>query len=65
MVEINQTEAKYLRENGNPERVHITRTMKQDSKREHYFLCEEKETLKLLDTYRKTYNVLLTYGNIT
>lgn len=65
MVEINRTEAKYLRENGNPKRVHITRTMKQDSKRKHYFLCEEKETIDLLNKYRKTYNVSFTYGDIT
>lgn len=61
MVEINQAEAKYLRENGVRE---ITRTMSQKSKRHKYYVCEEKKAINLLNTYRMSHNVIFTYGNV-
>lgn len=64
MVEINKAEAKYLRENGKKDKVHITRTMITKSKRHKYFVCEEVETINLLNDYRKTHNVVFTYGNV-
>lgn len=32
--------------------VHITRTMRQDSKRHHYYCVEDRRVLRLLNTLR-------------
>lgn len=34
--------------------VHIVRTMKQDSKRHHYYMTEDKKPMKLLRALRDT-----------
>lgn len=34
--------------------VHIVRTMKQDSKRHHYYMTEDKKPMKLLRRLRET-----------
>ena len=34
--------------------VHIVRTMKQDSKRHHYYMTEDKKPMKLLRKLRET-----------
>lgn len=34
--------------------VHIVRTMKQDSKRHHYYMTEDKKPMKLLSKLRNT-----------
>lgn len=62
MIEINKEEAKYLREHGVKEG--LTRTVKQNSKIKHYYLCEDKYLVELLDQYRKSQNVVLTYGEV-
>jgi hypothetical protein len=51
MISINKSEAKALREN--LPGVHIVRTMKQKSKRGHYFCEETKQAMYLLKKLRK------------
>lgn len=62
MIEISKAEAKYLRERGVKEG--ITRTIKQNSKRKHYFMCEDKWIVDLLSSYRKSQNVVFEYGEV-
>lgn len=51
MIAITADEKKIIREKY-PE-VHIVRTMKQDSKRHHYYMTEDKKPMKLLRELRK------------
>lgn len=62
MIEINKEEAKYLREHGVKEGV--TRTVKQNSKIKHYYLCEDKFLVDLLEQYRSSLNVVEVYGDV-
>ena len=62
MIEINKDEAKYLREHGVKEGV--TRTVKQNSKIKHYYLCEDKFLVDLLEQYRNSLNVVEVYGDV-
>lgn len=62
MIEINKEEATYIRQHGISDG--ITRVMRQDSKRKKYYLCEDKYLVELLDQYRKSQNVVLTYGEV-
>ena len=62
MIEINKEEAKYLREHGVWRG--ITRLMKQDSSRKHYFCVEEAFILDLLEQYRSSLNVVEVYGDV-
>lgn len=62
MIEINKDEAKYLREHGVWRG--ITRLMKQDSSRKHYFCAEEAFILDLLEQYRNSLNVVEVYGDV-
>ena len=62
MIEINKDEAKYLREHGVWRG--ITRLMKQDSSRKHYFCAEEAFILDLLEQYRSSLNVVEVYGDV-
>lgn len=62
MIEISKAEAQYLREHGVKEG--ITRTMTQNSKRKHYYLCEDKWIMELLTNYRKSQNVVFSYGQV-
>ena len=62
MIEINKEEATYIRNCGIVNG--ITRVMRQDSKRKKYYLCEDKYLVELLDQYRKSQNVVLTYGEV-
>lgn len=69
MIEINKTEAAYIREHGAAYmREHgfegITRVMKQDSKRKHYYLCEDKFLVGLLNEYRNSLSVIESNGAI-
>lgn len=50
MVEITQTEKKAIKERY-PD-VHIVRTMKQDSKRHHYYMTEDRKPMELLRKLR-------------
>lgn len=50
MISINKSEAKAIREN--LPNVHIVRTMKQKSKRGHYFCEESRQTIKFLEDFR-------------
>ncbi len=52
MIAITADEKKIIHEQY-PE-VHIVRTMKQDSKRHHYYMTEDKKPMKLLRELRKT-----------
>jgi hypothetical protein len=62
MIEISKAEAQYLRDHG----IHegITRTMRQKSKRKHVLVAEERYILELLNEYRKSQNIVLTYGTV-
>lgn len=62
MIEINASEAKYLREHGAV--GGLIRLMRQDSKRKHYYLCEDKKYVDLLNEYRANLKVILTYGTV-
>lgn len=62
MVQITKAEAEYLRQNGVSEG--ITRTLRQRSKRKNFYMCEDKHLMDLLNKYRKSQNVTLTYGEI-
>lgn len=50
MISINKEEAKAIREN--IPSVHIVRTMKQKSKRGHYFCEESRQAIKFLEDMR-------------
>lgn len=50
MIAINKTEAEALRKN--VPSVHIVRTMKQKSKRGHYFCEESRQAIKFLGDFR-------------
>lgn len=50
MISINKNEAKAIREN--LPNVHIVRTMKQKSKRGHYFCEESRSALRFLESLR-------------
>lgn len=50
MVEITQSEKKAIKERY-PD-VHIVRTMKQDSKRHHYYMTEDRKPMELLRKLR-------------
>lgn len=60
MVKITKAESAYLRQNGV---TGITRLMRQDSKRKHYYCCEDRYIMELLENYRKAQNVVYEYGN--
>ncbi len=62
MIEISKAEAQYLRDHGISEG--ITRTMRQKSKRKHVLVAEERYILELLNEYRKSQNVIYTYGEV-
>ena len=62
MLEITKAEAKYLRDKGIKEG--IVRTMRQDSKRKKYLLCEDRYLIDLLNEYRNSQNVVFTYGEV-
>ena len=62
MIQITKGEAQYLRANGISEG--ITRLMRQDSKRKHYFCAEERYILDLLADYKSKQKVVLTYGEV-
>lgn len=62
MVQITKEEAEYLRQNGVNEG--ITRTLRQRSKRKNFYMCEDKHLMDLLDKYRKSQNITMTYGVI-
>lgn len=62
MVIISKEEAKYLREHGVKEG--LTRTVKQNSKIKHYYLCEDKYLVELLNNYRSSLSIVMTYGEI-
>ena len=62
MIEINKEEAKYLREHGVKEG--LTRTVKQNSKIKHYYLCEDKYLVELLNNYRNSLSIVMTYGDV-
>lgn len=51
MIAITAEEKKIIREQF-PD-VHIVRTMKQDSKRHHYYMTEDKKPMKLLNKLRE------------
>lgn len=50
MISINKSEANAIREN--LPNVHIVRTMKQKSKRGHYFCEESKQAIRFLSDFR-------------
>ncbi len=50
MVEITQNEKKAIKERY-PD-VHIVRTMKQDSKRHHYYMTEDRKPMEMLRRLR-------------
>lgn len=50
MISINKSEAKAIRES--LPNVHIVRTMKQKSKRGHYFCEESRQAIKFLEDFR-------------
>lgn len=50
MISINKSEAKAIREN--LPNVHIVRTMKQKSKRGHYFCEESRQAVRFLEDFR-------------
>lgn len=50
MISITQAEKAVIREQY--PNVHIVRTMKQDSKRHHYFMVEESGPMRLLNKLR-------------
>ena len=50
MISINKSEAKAIREH--LPKVHIVRTMKQKSKRGHYFCEESRQAIKFLEDFR-------------
>lgn len=52
MIAITADEKKIIQEQY-PD-VHIVRTMKQDSKRHHYYMTEDKKPMKLLRRLRET-----------
>lgn len=54
MIAITAEEKKIIHEQY-PE-VHIVRTMKQDSKRHHYYMTEDKKPMKLLRKLRENDN---------
>lgn len=62
MIQITKEEAQYLRDHG----IHegITRTMRQKSKRKRVLVAEERYILELLNEYRKSQNVVFTYGEV-
>ena len=60
MVQITKEEAEYLRQNGVSEG--ITRTLRQRSKRKNFYMCEDKYLMDLLNKYRKSQNIKMTYG---
>lgn len=62
MIEISKAEAQHLRDHGI--REGITRTMRQKSKRKHVLVAEERYILELLNEYRKSQNVIYTYGTV-
>lgn len=62
MIEINQAEVEYLRSKGVKEG--ITRSARQDSKRKHYYLCEDRYLVALLNEYRNALSIVETYGKI-
>lgn len=63
MLEITKDEAKYLREHGVSEG--ITRTMRQKSKRgKKQLVAEERYILKLLNDYKRSQKVVMTYGDV-
>lgn len=59
MVSITKDEARYLREHG--VKSGIVRTMKQKSKRNNLFCCEDGYTLELLNEYRKSQKIVYEY----
>lgn len=62
MLEISKDEAKYIREHGGVRG--LTRLMRQDSKRKHYYLCEDNRYVELLRKFRESQKVILTYGEV-
>lgn len=50
MISINKSEAKAMRES--LPNAHIVRTMKQKSKRGHYFCEESRQAIKFLEDFR-------------
>ena len=50
MISINKSEAKAIREN--LPNVRVVRTMKQKSKRGHYFCEESRQVVKFLEDFR-------------
>lgn len=50
MISINKSEARAMRER--LPNVHIVRTMKQKSKRGHYFCEESRQAIKFLEDFR-------------
>ena len=54
MISINKSEAKAIREH--LPKVHIVRTMKQKSKRGHYFCEESRPAIKFLEDFRNRSN---------
>lgn len=61
MVKITKEESMYLRQHGVKE---ITRTSKQCSHRHTFYACEDKYILDLLNEFRKSQNVVETYGDV-
>ena len=66
MIEINKDEAKYLREHGviRFSNRGVVRLMRQDSKRKHYYACEDKWIIDLLNEYRNSLPITETYGEV-
>ena len=67
MIEINKAEASYVREHGATYmKEHgfngVTRVMRQDSKRKHFYLCEDDFLVGLLNEYRKSLNIVESSG---
>ena len=60
MIAITAEEKKIIKEQY-PD-VHIVRTMKQDSKRHHYYMTEDKKPMKLLRRLRETGCYSITKG---
>lgn len=60
MISINKIEAKAIREH--LPSVHIVRTMKQKSKRGHYFCEESRQAIRFLEDFRNGGNTVKKAG---
>lgn len=60
MISINKIEAKAIREH--LPNIHIVRTMKQKSKRGHYFCEESRQAIKFLEDFRNGGNTVKKAG---